>query len=73
MALTERLSLYLSPEAKRRVVQEVNRRRARGEEFATANQTSVIEELIMTHLPPADPEGPVEDTQRPRSRRCQAD
>ena len=71
MALTERLSLYLSPEAKRRVVQEVNRRRARGEEFATANQTSVIEELIMTHLPSADPAGPGEDA--PRRRRRQKD
>jgi hypothetical protein len=71
MALTERLSLYLSPEAKRRLVQEVNRRRARGEEFWTANQTSVIEELIMTHLPPADPEGLGEDA--PRRRRRQKD
>jgi hypothetical protein len=73
MALTERLSLYLSPEAKRRLVQEVNRRRARGEEFGTANQTSVIEELIMTHLPPVDPEGPREDTPRRCSRRRQAE
>jgi hypothetical protein len=55
------------------MVQEVNRRRARGEEFGTANQTSVIEELIMMHLPPADPEGPGENTPRPRSRRRQAD
>jgi hypothetical protein len=73
MALTERLSLYLSPEAKRRVLQEVSRRRARGEEFGTANQTSVIEELILTDLPPADPEGPGENTPRPRSRRRQAE
>jgi hypothetical protein len=73
MALTERLSLYLSPEALRPLVQEVNRRRARGEEFATANQTSVIEELILTHLPSADPAGPGEDTPRRRSRRRQAE
>lgn len=51
MALHERLSLYISAEAKERLVEEVKRRRDQGLDYAKANQTSIIEELILKYLP----------------------